>query len=749
MVPRRLAATVLLALVPSLALGVGTLPWPSAIPAPPLVPARPDPDALGLLHQGLAVAEGLSGAPAPAAEARLRLESVLALDWSVPADPVRDPWRRLALLSGLDAPVAVAQPRTLEVELVDLLTRAGASSSDPKALPDLPPDLRDGLALVLAGVNAAAAARERAFASLTPDQRALLERPDGTVPQAYADSIRLDELARGAAVLLANVQAALPLMQGAGPWTVPVAADACGVTGAAFQLDPTCHVIVGSAEANEYRRTPAVLIDLGGDNMFLDHTAAVPGLVDPVGVSVALAVGVSGRDTYDAQAVGGPAQGAGTLGIGLLLDAGGDDVYRAATFSQGAGNAGAGILIDLAGSDSYAGGGFAQGAGSLGFGLLTDSDIGASANVFAGGSVVQGAGSFGGTGLLVASGVSTGTDRFQALDLAQAAASTGSTGVLWSPGSRSGNHTAQDRSQAYAESGGLGLLIDPGLTADAYQARDYAQGAGLVGGSAALLDTSVASDQYRGRDHVQAFALLGGAGFLLDAAGTDVYRAGSYAQGSGLDNGLAALVDAGAAGAGLETFVASERGQGHGANSGWGLLVDAGGDSAYEVGVSINGCCLQGAGHLVGLGLLLDFDGNDAYLSLDSAQGSFYAGSPYDRLSPPSVPQPGEANRGGVGALLDVFGDRDTYQAGRFSQGYSTLKGTGILVDFSGTANVFQASDEAQGCGNGEGRGLFYALGLGNSITNHANEGLWICDGGSGFGLDVGTLYHCWLEDDC
>ncbi len=64
-----------------------------------------------------------------------------------------------------------------------------------------------------------------------------------------------------------------------------------------------------------------------------------------------------------------------------------------------------------------------------------------------------------------------------------------------------------------------------------------------------------------------------------------------------------------------------------------------------------------------------------------------------------------------------------------------------------------QENTPGQGCGNGDGKGFFHALGLGNSVSEHAGEGVWVCqnpDGSvSGQGTDAGTIYHCWINNDC
>src|SRR5262249_36203385 len=75
-------------------------------------------------------------------------------------------------------------------------------------------------------------------------------------------------------------------------------------------------------------------------------------------------------DTYLAE--GGPAFGAGVLGYGLLLDAAGDDLYRADHLACGAASFGVGLLVDRAGKDRYEIDHVGQGAAFFGVGVLGD-----------------------------------------------------------------------------------------------------------------------------------------------------------------------------------------------------------------------------------------------------------------------------------------------------------------------------------------------------------------------------------------
>ena len=56
------------------------------------------------------------------------------------------------------------------------------------------------------------------------------------------------------------------------------------------------------------------------------------------------------------------------MGISVLVDFAGDDVYRGESMSSGAGVLGIGVLVDRAGDDRYEGTTWSQGAGVYGAG---------------------------------------------------------------------------------------------------------------------------------------------------------------------------------------------------------------------------------------------------------------------------------------------------------------------------------------------------------------------------------------------
>ncbi|HEX2021279.1 MAG TPA: hypothetical protein VHH36_01090, partial [Candidatus Thermoplasmatota archaeon] len=251
--------------------------------------------------------------------------------------------------------------------------------------------------------------------------------------------------------------------------------------------------------------------------------------------------------------------------------------------------------------------------------------------------------------------------------------------------------------------------------------------------------------------HAQAAAATGSFALLLDAAGSDAYEmSGQYGQAHASHASMALLVDAGVALEGNETFRLHRHGQGDAISDGWAILVEADGRNRYAA-LGAQSCCAQGAGRFLGVGMLVDGRGSDAYEGGDHVQGSFYLGSTWDVYDSPQMPVPAaqgpfdaahrETSYGGVGVLLDLQGDADSYRALGHSQGFSSGKGMGVFVDFQGTGDSVVMEDpggDGQGCAYEDGHG-FLAV-LGSDATTSTFDFLKICSDGSGGGVNLGEL---------
>ena len=118
------------------------------------------------------------------------------------------------------------------------------------------------------------------------------------------------------------------------------------------------NLCVGGPGANTYDSDRALLVDLGGDDVYTNSAGGAD-----LGLPVSVNIDLGGNDTYATTAGHRKfAQGSGFLGVGILLDALGNDTYVVESRDedavpgldvQGFGVTGVGVLADLAGDDSY------------------------------------------------------------------------------------------------------------------------------------------------------------------------------------------------------------------------------------------------------------------------------------------------------------------------------------------------------------------------------------------------------------
>ncbi|QDG50066.1 hypothetical protein FIV42_04740 [Persicimonas caeni] len=469
---------------------------------------------------------------------------------------------------------------------------------------------------------------------------------DATLAAKYA-SFPVEELVQAAADLSATIESATASASGPSTWT-----------GFTYVVDtPAGKVVLGDAGDTVYDPATntalageiAVIIDAGGNDTYRLPVAAN----QSVGNGVAVAVDLDGQDTYtyaevtdpndapellasDAdgrQAPSGPLslnngpvslstsarQGAGRLGIGLLVDQGGqDDSYQSLRMSQGAAILGVGVLFDDGGVDEYDAEALSQGAALKGLGVLWDAGGADDYRVWHAG---QGFGTAAGAGVL--SDVD-GADNYEAVT-----GVAGGDGVLYlslADRARSNRNLAQGAGAGIASdaqttglAGGLGLLRDrAGL--DTYTAATNAQGFGSVRGVGVLADAA-GDDVYEGRALVQGSGELFAAGVFLEEAGSDEYNQNS---------------------------IIIQNGQGTGRTLGWGFFHDAGGDDTVTYMTPGGGVGLDG-----GYGFAFFADGLDAHSSTSPTTWG-YADN--------AVPQGAELDGAlTVGVFLETGSNADTY----------------------------------------------------------------------------------------
>jgi hypothetical protein len=169
-----------------------------------------------------------------------------------------------------------------------------------------------------------------------------------------------------------------------------------GITGKVLQsIDtPAGKIIIGGRSNNVYELDNlsgvSAVIDLGGEDVYhngsvspqrpvlvvadLDgndrYEGAKPGIQGGAMLGVSMLVDAAGNDIYNARDI---AQGSAVGGVGILIDCAGDDRFQGHRRTQGQALGGVGILLDKAGNDDYRAAMWTQGfGGPLGFGVLDD-----------------------------------------------------------------------------------------------------------------------------------------------------------------------------------------------------------------------------------------------------------------------------------------------------------------------------------------------------------------------------------------
>jgi hypothetical protein len=341
-------------------------------------------------------------------------------------------------------------------------------------------------------------------------------------------------------------------------------------------------IIVGGAGNNIYERDFAIMLDLGGDDVY--HCSRHRG-------DFQIVIDRTGNDTYRGENY---SIACGNFGVSIIIDETGDDVYEARNYAIGCGIFGVGVLIDRGGNDTYNGDTFTEGAGGFGIGILKDE---------------------------------AGQDTYEAALYAQGFATTYGIGVL---ADREGNDQYSivkkyideiryldhylSLSQGFSIgfrpelSAGIGMILDQSGN-DYYIADIFAQGSSYWYGFGAIID-SRGNDNYIAHQYVQGAGTHITIGLLIDTQGDDNYVAKGVSQGCGHDLAFGLLLDC----SGDDSYVAFDLSQGAGNANGIGMLLDESGSDSYSVKRDHN---TQGYGDFRreygSIGVLLDIAGEDVY----------------------------------------------------------------------------------------------------------------------------------------
>jgi hypothetical protein len=532
--------------------------------------------------------------------------------------------RRFSLISKLSGHLSARGKPVASIEDREVVQRLNLEDNQfvreyKKKLKKLPPTLKNSLTYLFVAMQAADMKTEEAFARLSNEERAFIKGnwpmileedvddefktpeqldEEGDVEEQRAKDmlpqlakVDLEKIIQAGEELASATKACIHLLRHyleSSPQLKPLVKDKEDKRNdLIFRLQTSCgEIIIGGFNSSRYSGSPAIIIDLGGDDEYnISSNPEKEG-----GSSVIIDMG--GNDVYRTSDYF--AYGSGFWGTGILVDLSGDDAYLASNFSLGSGLLGVGLLVDEEGDDKYFGDTFTMGAGSFGMGLLVDME---GSDQYSGALFAQGFGFVSGLGALIDS---CGNDNYFA-------------GGRYKDILRYKDHYIS-LSQGFAYglrpmmSGGIGMLFDLSGN-DVYTSDIFGQGSSYWFSLGTLLDKE-GNDKYVSFQYAQGAGTHLCLGILEDEKGDDVYISHGVSQGCGHDLALGILRDKD----GNDNYIAESLSQGAGSANGFGIMIDEGGDDGYYVSINAN---TQGYGNprrdYGSVGMLLDFSGKDLY----------------------------------------------------------------------------------------------------------------------------------------
>lgn len=389
-------------------------------------------------------------------------------------------------------------------------------------------------------------------------------------------------------------------------------------------------IVIGGRDKNTYRLDEmgdvACVIDLGGDDEYVDGVANI-------NRPVLVVADLKGNDYYKATRSG--VQGGAVLGVSMLLDFEGNDVYQAQDIAQGSSIGGVGFLIDYAGHDHYVGVRRVQGSAMGGLGILIDRG---GNDDYRAAMWAQGFGGPLGFGLL---DDISGDDHYYAGGTWRDSYPETPGYEGWSQGVGAGLRQVAN--------GGFGVILD-GSGDDVYEFDYLSHGGGYwcamgfardFGGNDKYIGSTIKmyNGSQRGEAQFQRFGCGWGChyalGFMFDDTGNDYYRGSIMGMGFGWDCAV-------------------------------GVLCDFGGNDKYDA----PGSTMQGVGAQASLGILFDYDGDDQYVGY----GQGYAS--------PSISYHTLPGCGGNFSFLIDYGGEDNYGSGAQNNSYVQRGSSGgFLID--------------------------------------------------------------------
>ena len=476
---------------------------------------------------------GYHKGPLPVDPCRLPLiEAMMGDPVSIPAktDGLLAPLRRQAKPSEVLARLAAELPGGEKLDPGDL------KPVDIELTPDQARDIPDRLQPVivrLAGAyRASRAEREKAFANLKPEDRALLlENINGLVQEEDLGYPFSPDLAKDPAPLWKIIES----VEYAHIWRsglfmmreIEIACDALRKaevkdwSGVARIATPEGDVVIAGAGPTRHDRAAGVIVDLGGENHYLGEATR------------AWIVNFAGGNRYGAPSL---SLGAGILDCRVLWDQEGNDIYEGESMTQGFGAFGIGLLINDGGHNTYRADMFAQGAArSWGVGLLASRG---------GHNVCQAGGKFVHKPLLEKEGFTETMGQGMAIgfrgDNSGTPSRSGGIGLMWS-GAGYNTYAGGTYCQGASYWFSFGCLCDDGGN-NQYIANYYSQASAMHLTVAALI-THGSQNVYA--INVGASHAIGhdwGIALLWTEGGGNLYAAGGAAAGTAIANGVGIFV---------------------------------------------------------------------------------------------------------------------------------------------------------------------------------------------------------------
>jgi len=527
-------------------------------------------------------------------------------------DALQQPWEGLANLEGQGLLVAeLAEGGALGLPgLLDVL-EAGMdrTSTFHRAIPPPGTQAQTFTTFMIESLAEASQHRDKALSQLSEDERQFMFAHAGSLVEHFTPQIsdltqqtlsraeadmRFVELIEqhvdyanliAAAQVLARLANERWLLQLAGSLAQPLARAKVpvGITGDVLYVVDSSYglIVIGGPGANTYELDQrfGLVIDLGGDDLYRGAIAASSDHGNAVVIDVA------GNDTYNGDSLG---LATGRLGVGLLIDQAGDDVYQLDAGSGGTGFGGLGILFDAKGNDVYMGNRLTQGAAIAGLGLLFDA---AGNDRYSSFGFAIGFGGPSGIGAVIDV---QGDDQYQCGEKYPSAynaqdAPSGKPGDAlfqydcFGLGAGSGTRLLTKRADwlAHNLAGGRGLLVDV-EGQDRYRSGNFSEGHGYFFGAGVLLDLD-GDDEYQAARYGHGSSAHYGAGVFVDRHGNDRYGSTGpfYNAGVAWDHAVSVMIDAGN---GNDRYgFGRSTGLGGADFSGWSLFIDEAGDDQYQL----------------------------------------------------------------------------------------------------------------------------------------------------------------------